>query len=109
MSILDRKIEDTELKRATASLTQDRIEQVINSVLQGETGARLKAYTETCMRCGMCAPACHYCVSHDMDPSYSPVGKVEQTMGLIFRKHGRLTPEEPPCTFRTRPTAIPPP
>ncbi|GFM35524.1 electron transfer complex ferredoxin TmcB [Desulfovibrio psychrotolerans] len=94
MSILDRKIDDPELKRATETLTPDRIEQVINSVLQGETGARLKAYSEICMRCGMCAPACHYCVSHDMDPSYSPVGKVEQTMGLMLRKNGRLSPAE---------------
>ena len=94
MGIADRKIEDEGLKRGIAALTPDRIQSVIQSVIQGETGARLKVYAETCMRCGMCAPACHYYLSHDGDPSYSPVGKVEQTMWKILRSEGRLTPDD---------------
>ncbi|MFV0423116.1 electron transfer complex ferredoxin TmcB [Oleidesulfovibrio sp.] len=94
MGIADRKIEDEGLKRGIKALTPDKIQSVIQNVLQGETGAKLKAYAETCMRCGMCAPACHYYLSHDGDPSYSPAGKVDQTMWKILRSNGRLTPDD---------------
>ncbi|WP_243545331.1 electron transfer complex ferredoxin TmcB [Pseudodesulfovibrio tunisiensis] len=89
----DRKIEDVGLQDGIAKLTPEKIEKTINEVLQGETGAKLKAYHETCVRCGLCAQACHFYVSHDGDPSYSPAGKVAQTMSVILDKKGKVSAE----------------
>ena len=74
-------------------LTEDKIESVINSVINDETGARLKAYVDTCIHCGLCSEACHYYLSHDKDPHYSPVGKVKQTIWEMLKKKGRVSPE----------------
>ena len=74
-------------------LTVDKIESVINSVINDETGARLKTYVDTCIHCGLCSEACHYYLSHDKDPHYSPVGKVKQTIWVMIKKKGRVSPE----------------
>ena len=84
---------DEGLERGIAALTEEKIEKVINRVLTGETGARLKAYVETCIHCGLCSEACHYFLSHDRDPRYSPVGKVKQTLWEMLKKRGRVSPE----------------
>jgi Fe-S oxidoreductase len=84
---------DPGLDDTAAKLTPERIESVINRVLDNETGARLKIYVETCVHCGLCSEACHYYLSHDKDPRYSPVGKVKQTMWEILKKKGRVSPE----------------
>ena len=66
---------------------------MINRVLKGESGARLKAYVETCIHCGLCSEACHYYLSHDNDPRYSPVGKVKQTLWEMIKNKGRVDAE----------------
>ncbi|WP_027175807.1 electron transfer complex ferredoxin TmcB [Desulfovibrio aminophilus] len=93
MGIQDRLIEDVGLREGVKRLTEDKIEQVVQAVLKGETGARLAAYNEICMRCGLCSEACHFYLSHDGDPSYSPVGKVQQTMAVLLKKKGRVSPD----------------
>lgn len=94
MGIQDRLIEDVGLRRGVEKLTPEKIEKTVNAVLQGETGARLKAYAETCMRCGMCAEACHFALSHPGDPSYTPAGKVHASMGVLLKTGGRVSPED---------------
>ncbi len=84
---------DEGLVRGTEGLTPEKIEKVVNSVLKGETGARLKTYVETCIHCGLCSEACHYYLSHDNDPHYSPVGKVKQTIWEMLKKKGNVTPD----------------
>ncbi|UCF94159.1 MAG: (Fe-S)-binding protein, partial [Desulfobacterales bacterium] len=84
---------DEGLEKGAAKLTQDRIEKVIARVLKGETGARLKTYVDTCIHCGLCSDACHFFLSHDRDPRFSPVGKVKQTLWEFLRKKGRVGPE----------------
>ncbi|RLD90451.1 MAG: (Fe-S)-binding protein, partial [Bacteroidetes bacterium] len=84
------KILDVATEAGLAKLTEEKIQRVINKVLQGETGARLKTYVETCIHCGLCSEACHYYLSHDKDPAYSPVGKVKQTMWEIIKRKGRV-------------------
>ncbi len=74
-------------------LSEAKIQSVINDVIKSETGARLKTYVETCIHCGLCSEACHYYLSHDKDPHYSPVGKVKQTIWEMLRKKGRVSPE----------------
>ena len=70
------RIVDEGIDVGISRLTEAKIESVINSVIDSETGARLKVYVETCIHCGLCSEACHYYLSHDNDPHYSPVGKV---------------------------------
>ncbi len=84
---------DQGIEVGASSLTDEKIEEVIKSVLENETGARLKTYVDTCIHCGLCSEACHYYLSHDNDPRYSPVGKVKQTMWEMLRKKGKVSPE----------------
>jgi Fe-S oxidoreductase len=88
-----KKALDQGLMKGVAKLSTDKIEAVIQSVLTNETGARLKAYVDTCIHCGLCSEACHYYLSHEKDPHFSPVGKVKQTIWEMLRKKGRVSPE----------------
>jgi len=87
------RVLDQGIETGAAALTEDHIEQVINKVLRDETGARLKTYVETCVHCGLCSEACHYYLSHDKDPKFSPVGKVKQTLWEILKRKGRVSPD----------------
>jgi len=87
---VDEIILDEGIDMGLARLTEDRIEQTILRVLNDETGARLKVYVETCIHCGLCSQGCHYYLSHDKDPRYSPAGKVKQTLWEMIRKKGRV-------------------
>ena len=49
---------DEGLQVGISRLTSEKIEKIINSVLKNETGARLKAYVETCIHCGLCVRYC---------------------------------------------------
>ena len=88
-----KKILDEGLEIGARNLTPERIEKVINKVLKGESGARLKAYIETCIHCGLCSEGCHYYLSHDKDPRYSPVGKIKQTLWEMVKKKGKVDAE----------------
>ncbi len=89
----EKKVQDAGLDETIKKLTPEKIERVINKVLQAECGARLKTYVDTCIHCGLCSTACHYYLSHDGDPRFAPVGKVKQTMWEILKKKGRVSPE----------------
>jgi len=84
---------DQGLEKGAARLTPERIEKVVNRVLKGEAGARLKAYVETCIHCGLCSEACHFYLSHDREPRWSPVAKVKQTLWVMLKKKGRVSPD----------------
>jgi Fe-S oxidoreductase len=84
---------DKYIESAVTRLTEERITAVVNQVLVGETGARLKAYVQTCVHCGLCSEACHYYLSHDNDPAFSPVGKVKQTLWELLKRKGRVDQE----------------
>jgi Fe-S oxidoreductase len=86
-------IRDSGLEGGIARLTPEKIENEINTVLKAEGGARLKTYVDTCIHCGLCSEACHYYMSHDKDPLWSPVGKVRQTIWEILKKRGKVSPE----------------
>jgi len=87
------KIQDVGLDDGAARLTPERIERVINGVLAAAGGARLRSYVETCVHCGLCAEACHWYQSFDKDPTFSPAGKVKQTMWVILNRKGKVSPE----------------
>ena len=87
----EKKIIDNGLEIGAQNLSEERIKKVINRVLKGESGARLKAYVDTCIHCGLCSEGCHYYLSHDKDPSYSPVGKVKQTLWEMIKNKGEVS------------------
>ena len=87
---VDQIILDEGIDKGLARLTEDKIEKTILRVLNVEAGARLKVYVETCVHCGLCSEGCHYYLSHDKDPRYSPAGKVKQTLWEMIRKKGRV-------------------
>ena len=84
-------IKDEGIERGAEKLTPERIEKTINAVLGNEAGARLKAYVETCAHCGLCSEACHFYISRDRDPRFSPVGKVKQTIWEMLDKKGKVS------------------
>ena len=86
-------IKDEGIERGAEKLTPERIEKTINAVLGNEAGARLKAYVDTCAHCGLCSEACHFYISRDRDPRFSPVGKVKQTIWEMLDKKGKVSPE----------------
>jgi Fe-S oxidoreductase len=92
-TISKEKIVDIGVDKGAENLTPEKIETVVNEVLKGEAGARLKTYVETCVHCGLCSEACHYYLSHDNDPKYSPAGKVKQTVWELLKRKGKVTPE----------------
>ena len=53
------KIVDQGIDVGISRLSEEKIQSVINSVIDAETGARLKTYVETCVHCGLCSEACH--------------------------------------------------
>ncbi|MBI9082448.1 MAG: (Fe-S)-binding protein [Desulfobacterales bacterium] len=88
--VQEEKVLDDGIEKGVARLTDEKIEKVVNRVLKGEAGARLKAYVETCVHCGLCSEACHYYLSHDNDPKYAPVGKVKQTIWEMVKRRGKV-------------------
>ena len=84
---------DKGIDEGAAKLTPGKIKQVVNKVLKGETGARLKIYVDTCVHCGLCSEACHFYLSHDNDPTFSPAGKIKQTVWELLKKKGKVSPD----------------
>ena len=89
----ERTVDDKGMDLGLAELTPERIHQVVSQVLNSSTGARALAYKQACVRCGMCAQACHFCISHDLDPTYSPVGKAKQTLWEMIDAQGHVSAE----------------
>ena len=94
MGIEKRLIEDANLTRGMQLATPERITKVIRDVLKGEAGARVKVYEQTCMRCGACAKACHFSLSHPDDASYTPVAKLDKAIFKMVRESGKLNAEQ---------------
>ena len=88
-----KEVVDEGIEKGLARLTPEIITQTINQVLTQETGARFKAYVETCMRCGLCSDACSIFLSNDRKPQYSPAAKVKQTILEMIHKKGKVSQE----------------
>ena len=88
-----KSVQDIGIEKGAEKLTPEKIEQVVNKVLKGESGARFKTYVDTCVHCGLCSDACHYYLSHDNDPTYSPAGKIKQTIWEMVKKKGKVDVE----------------
>ncbi|MBF0226260.1 MAG: (Fe-S)-binding protein [Desulfobacterales bacterium] len=84
------KIFDLGLDKGVEKLNSEQIEKTINKMLKEETGARFKTYAEICAHCGLCSEACHFYLSNDKDPKFSPAGKVKQTISVILENKGKV-------------------
>ncbi|MFP4159833.1 MAG: electron transfer complex ferredoxin TmcB [Desulfobacterales bacterium] len=87
------QIHDTGIEQGAARLSREKISSVINKLIETEGGARLSAYINACVRCGLCSEACHHYLSNDRNPRFSPAGKVKQTMSEILAKKGQVSPD----------------
>jgi Fe-S oxidoreductase len=83
-------VTDPGLDRAADILTKECITAVIDNVIHKETAARFRTYLNTCVHCGLCSDACHWFLSNDRDPRFSPVGKVKQTLWEILNRKGNV-------------------
>ncbi len=84
------QVSDPGVDGTAKNLTREQISEVINRVLDRETAARFKVYMNTCVHCGLCSDACHWFLSNDRDPRFSPVGKVKQTLWEIVKRKGNV-------------------
>ncbi len=83
---------DVGLDETIKDLSPEKIEKTIKSVLGART-ARIKAILETCIHCGLCSKACQWYLSHDGDPTYSPVAKVRMTVWEMLKRDCKVSPE----------------
>lgn len=86
-------VSDPGFDETVKKLAPEKIARTINYVLEKEAAARLKAYVETCIHCGLCNEACHFYASYDRDPSYTPVAKVRNTIWDMMKKKGKVDAE----------------
>jgi Fe-S oxidoreductase len=85
------RIIDQGIELGASRLSPDQIEETVKEMLASEGGARLKAFIETCAHCALCSEACHFYLSNDRNPRYSPAAKIKQTIGEIVRKRGKVS------------------
>ncbi len=88
------EIIDTYLIEVSKTISKSDIKAKIRQVIDNETGTRVKFYLSSCMNCGMCFHACHFCLSNDLDPYYSPVGKVKNTLKKLLNPKKIPSPME---------------
>ncbi len=56
--------------------------------------SKINLAMSVCARCGMCAQSCFLYMAKDKDPEYMPSYKMINSIGLIYKKKGRLNKEE---------------
>ena len=52
-------------------------------------GSRIRAWLNTCVRCGLCAQSCAFFLA-GRDPQQIPAHKVQSTLGEMLRRKGRV-------------------
>ncbi len=93
MKLLKRpEVIDPGIDKAVEKLTPEQIETTIMKAIKG-SGARLEAYMNACVHCTLCSEACHYYLSHDRDPTYSPTAKARHTAWEMVKRKGKVSPE----------------
>ena len=86
----ENQVVDAGLDETIKNLTPEKIQTVVNQVLDKESAARLKVYIDTCVRCGLCSEACHTYLSRDKDPRFTPVAKVKNTLWELVKRKGNV-------------------
>ena len=65
----------------------------VRSILTANDGARIRTWLSICSRCGLCAESCFVYLANDRNPKLSPAYKFHKTLGEMYRRKGKLTPE----------------
>ncbi|HDL90542.1 MAG TPA: (Fe-S)-binding protein [Thermodesulforhabdus norvegica] len=65
----------------------------IREILDKNNGARIRTWLSICSRCGLCAESCLFYLANDRNPRFAPAYKVQRTLGTIYKKKGKVTPE----------------
>ena len=91
---VNQPVTDAGLEAALAALTPERLTAALDQVFDREASQRLRLYEQTCVRCGLCAGACHSYVSRNNDPRYAPVAKVKDTLWRLLRERDRVTNDD---------------
>ncbi|MBI5552848.1 MAG: (Fe-S)-binding protein [Desulfobacterales bacterium] len=60
------------------------------ATLQKSLKSRLRTWLSICAHCGMCADSCFFYLANGNDPSQVPSYKIQQTLGEIVRRKGRV-------------------
>jgi Fe-S oxidoreductase len=55
---------------------------------------KMKLWMGVCARCSLCAESCFMFNSHDGDPRYMPSYKFINSLGLLYKKRGRVASQE---------------
>lgn len=58
--------------------------------LLGKNKAKMKFYLGMCAHCSLCAESCFLFNSHDKDPKYMPSYKFINSLGILYKKKGRV-------------------
>ena len=67
-----------------------RVDAALSSFLR-EFGVTAALHLESCVRCGLCAEACHFFLTTG-DPKYTPVYKLEPFRRAYFREASPFAP-----------------
>ena len=89
----DAQVADPGIDEGVARLTPEKIERVVNQVLDNECSARFEVYLKTCVHCALCAEGCHTYLSRDRDPDFAPVAKVKDTIWEMVKRKGKVDGE----------------
>jgi len=69
---------------------QERVDAAMRSFVR-EFGVTAALHMESCVRCGLCAEACHFYIA-TRDPKYTPVHKLELFRRAYFREASPFAP-----------------
>ncbi len=56
--------------------------------------SRMKLCLAACASCTLCAESCFLFMSHDRDPRYMPSYKVVNSLGILYKKKGKVSRRE---------------
>ncbi len=63
--------------------------QAVQKMLRAHA-PKMKRYLRHCMRCSLCAESCFLFRSHGGDPRYMPSYKVINSLGVLYRRRGKV-------------------
>ena len=70
---------------STKAVDSEQIRQILD-----QKKARMKVCLEACASCTICAESCFLFMANDKDPRFMPSYKVVKTLGVLYRKKGRV-------------------
>lgn len=79
------------IKEAYTTLTPDT--DAIMKILKGHKET-IELFLDSCVHCTFCADSCFLQTNHKKDPTFMPSHKVIHSLGMLYRRKGRVSWEE---------------